>query len=309
MARTREPAGPYGERGRGTGGPGPQPAVPRHRRTVLEAQRFADRFRHLTAARVARDVARAARLRTADPPAPVVPDRDRKVIVSMTTVPERLPLIGPALRSLLDQSCPADRIVLALPHLSVRGTAAYPAPRALPGAVEVLRCEDHGPATKLLPVLAAEPEAVIVAVDDDVVYPRDFLQCLLTWHERCPDTAVGLRGWRRDPVWPRHVFGTGIAAPVEVDVLMGTWGYLVPPGAFDAAVHDFTAWPPATRWADDIWFSGHLARLRVDRLVVPGAGLPLETRASWTASLSQGLNRSGANDRAALDAFAAFWRT
>jgi hypothetical protein len=88
-----------------------------------------------------------------------------------------------------------------------------------------------------------------------------------------------------------------------VNILLGTWGYPIPPGTFDAAVHDLTDWHPGIRRVDDIWISGHLARLRVERLIVPATGLPLETRASRKASLSKGPNRSGDNDRAALEAF------
>lgn len=270
------------------------------------------RFHALRASTVKRDVVRAARLNVAAPrPRAVAPPgrtRVARLVVSMTSIPARAKWLQPALRSVVDQQEPPDRVVLAWPWRSRTGEP-YPPPPRVPAGVEVLRCDDCGPATKLLPVLRAEPDAVIVAVDDDVVYPLDFLGCLMAGHSRHPEAAVGLRGWRipADLAWPEHVFATGIRSSAQVDVLMGTWGYLVPPGALDAAVHDFTGWPPEVRWADDVWISGHLARRGIERFVVPATGLPLETIGSSIASLSGGRNANGSNDHAAIDAFVRWW--
>jgi hypothetical protein len=181
---------------------------------------------------------------------------------------------------------------------------------ALPSNVDVIRCDDLGPATKLLPILKAEPLAAIVAVDDDVVYPVDFLETLLAAHRNDPRSAWGWRGWqlRRDidPRYLKYTFATAITCPTDVDILFGTWGYLVPPGAFDETVHDFGR-RPQLRWVDDIWISGHLARRGIPRRVVPAHGLPIETAASAIASLCKGINRYGENDRIAIEAFREFW--
>lgn len=242
---------------------------------------------------------------------PSPPSRPERLIVSMTTIPERSEFIRPALRSLIDQSCPADRILLAWPRRARRTGRSYPLPPPLPAGVDVIRCDDEGPATKLLAALQAEPCAVIVVVDDDVIYPRDFLATLLAAHRADPRSALGLRGWRLgpgfDPRYAYHVFGTAVERPTDVDVLLGTWGYLVPPHAFDESVRQFEGWPPEVRWVDDIWISGHLARKKIPRRVVPARGLPIETAASAIAALTDSLNRSGRNDRIAIEAFAAFW--
>ena len=56
-------------------------------------------------------------------------------------------------------------------------------------------------ATKLLPVLQAERESdvVIIAADDDVIYPPDFVATLLRWRQARPGCALGLRGWSLPP--------------------------------------------------------------------------------------------------------------
>jgi hypothetical protein len=221
-------------------------------------------------------------------------------------------MLTPVLRSLLDQSEAADRIVLALPEATQRGEA-YPSPEMLdfPFGVDVVRCQDDGPATKLLPTLKLERSSVLIVVDDDVIYPRRFIETLLSAHRRRPEAALGFRGVQlvegvRFPDLT-HVFATGIDAPKPVDILFGTWGYLLPPNALGEAVHDFSGAPAQVRWVDDVWISGHLARAGVPRLVVSADELPLETPVSLRSALTTGVNKSGDNDEIALKAFAGDW--
>ena len=283
----------------------------RRSRTIRNLRRCLKRFRYVTPSRAAADLARAIGLHRSEPAITPVAARTERLVVSMTTVPQRIGSILPALRSLLDQTCAADKIVLALPSHSLRAAEPYPAVPPLPARVEILHCEDHGPATKLLPVLRREPDATIVAVDDDVIYPRDFLETLLEAHRRQPRCAVGYRGCDIEPnIDPRdfnHVFATALRTPRSVDLLLGTWGYLVPPRAFDEAVYDFSGFPDPVRWVDDIWFSGHLARRKLPRYVIQAKGFPIETTASYHAALTDGPNRTGKNDTAAIELFAPWW--
>jgi len=288
------------------------PTLHHARTSVSNIGHVLNRLANSSPARVAHDLARAARLLRRDPvPRPALTRRER-LVVTLTTVPDRAPYLRPALRSLLDQTCPADRILLAWPDHSRRSGAPYPPPPPLPAAVDVLRCADEGPATKFLPAARAEQDAVIVVVDDDAMYPDTFLEDLLHAHRRTPQAAVGLRGQRvrigLDPRYRGHVYGTAVHTPIQVDVLMGMWGYLIPPRALDDAVHDFAGWPPELRWQDDVWISGHLARRRVPRFVVPVRGVPIESRAAFVGALHHTVNRSGHNEAVAINAFREWWQ-
>jgi hypothetical protein len=269
------------------------------------------RYQHVTPARLFRDYLRAHRLQRQEPMSRPVPKRAERVVVAMTTTTERIAHIQPALRSLLDQTCPADRVLLALPARSRRTGAPYPAPPPLPVGVELLACEDEGPATKLLPVLRAEPAACIVVADDDQSYPADFLEVLLAAHRRDRHAALGWLGWQLLPGVPARdlelVFATAVTRPTDVDVLHGTWGYLVPPNALDETVHQFDGWPPEVRWVDDIWISGHLARRGIPRRVVPARALPIHTPASEIGGLIHGINQGRRNDDIAIEGFRAWW--
>ncbi len=277
----------------------------------LKLRNWSARYKQMSWARILFDYQRARRLRRRDAPARPAHARPERVIVSLTTVPDRIPHLLPALRSLRDQSWPADRVLLAWPRHSIRNGVAYPAPPELPAWVEILSCEDQGPATKLLPALLAEPDALIVVVDDDVIYPYDFIETLLSAWRQSPNAVVGWRGWKFegnvDPRHLDHVFATAVTKPQDVHVLMGTWGYLVPARLLNADVHEFDSWPPEVRWCDDVWICGHLARAGISRKVIAGKGLPIESRASGIAALTFGINRSGHNDRIAIAAFRQWW--
>ena len=150
-----------------------------------------------------------------------------------------------------------------------------------------------------------------MVVDDDVVYPRDFLSNLLSAHRQRPDAALGYRGvdvaLDVSFVELPHVFATGVPTHQPVDVLFGTWGYLVPAGALTDAVHDFSACPDVVRNVDDIWISGHLAQCGVARLVVSATTFPIETTAIFRGTLTGGVNSSGVNDRIAVQFFEGCW--
>lgn len=282
------------------------------KRLMRDLRRGLIRLRNLSPLSLARTLLRAAQLRRSAPPAPALPARQERIVISLTTIPSRAADLQPVLRSLLDQTEPADRILLALPRVTMKGEP-YPQPETLhlPPGVDVLRCEDVGPATKLIPALGAEPDALILVVDDDVIYPAGMIAALLAEHRRNPKAAIGLRGvvLSLDTRFADldHVMATGISETTPVDILFGTWGYLLPPGCLGRDVADFSAAPPGARFVDDVWVSGHLARAGIERRVVAADTLPIETRASFRDALGFGVNRSGENDEAALKHFAKDW--
>lgn len=277
--------------------------------------RALSRFRTVKFKAVLELYVRALRLqfsRVAIRQAEIIP-RKENLVITLTTIPSRLDRIVPVLMSLIDQDVPADRIILAAPVHSLREDAPYSNAilETLPDEVTVLRCEDQGPATKLLPALKEYPGSLLVVVDDDAIYPRNFIATLLAAHRRIPDAAFGYRGVQikgeTDFADLHHKFATAVKIDMHVDILFGTWGYLVPPGALGKEVHNFSEYPDEVHWVDDVWISGHLAKRGVPRYVMPASKFPVETQSSYRESLTGGKNRSGKNDRIAIEAFKSYW--
>src|SRR5437016_10370783 len=127
---------------------------------------------------------------------------NRRVIVSLSTVPDRINNLRPTIRSLLKQTCPPDEIVLAIPEFSVRERRPYVVPKYISRLprVRVLGChKDWGPATKFIPLVreelaAGHGDTLIMVVDDDRVYPRDALETYLHYSEQLPEAALCFRG-------------------------------------------------------------------------------------------------------------------
>lgn len=258
--------------------------------------------------------ARCAARSLASPPTPRSTTGVRW-IVSLTTLPSRIHRIRGTLNSLLDQTEPADEIVLAVPNFSRREQASYRIPNWLERSkyVTILPCEDLGPATKLLPVLkrTENPETRIAVVDDDVVYPPDFLANLQQWSRRYPNSAVAYSGWTltnslkyRDS---QVSYGTELRFPKAVDVLRGTWGYVVRRGFFDDRVFDFASVPNECYFVDDVFFSARLAERGIERLAIPCRLPPMSTWSTRVGGLSYQENSDGRNNQSAVNFFRELW--
>lgn len=246
-----------------------------------------------------------------------VPDR---VVVSFTTIPDRIDRIQPTLNSLVDQSRRPDAIQLNLPDRSRREGRGYVLPDFLKPyeQLEVVRGgQDMGPATKLLPTLAreTEPDTRIIVTDDDQIYPRNMVETLVGWSQRLPEAVVCARGfavpagyqiYRRNTLLGEHQ-----RRPVPIEILQGSGSYLVRSRFFTKEVFDYEGAPDEAFFQDDIWFSAHLAGRGIERLVVPFPNC-YSRIASWTArntrSLWGGENQSGHVDETMLRYFSDVWR-
>ena len=121
---------------------------------------------------------------------------NRRVIASLSTVPDRINNLRPTIQSLLKQTRPPDEIVLAIPEFSIREQRPYVVPEYLLRLprVRVLRCrEDWGPATKFIGAIQDE---------DGRINPRASEVARTVAGER----ATHVRKWkRRGSVTPPYI--------------------------------------------------------------------------------------------------------
>ena len=250
---------------------------------------------------------------------PVLADSFR-VVVSLSTVPDRIPNLKPTLDSLSNQTRPPDEIVLALPDFSLRQRKPYVVPEYLRSysLVRILRCgRDWGPATKFIPVVqeelaAGRGDTRIMVLDDDRIYPRDALETFLHYSRQLPNAALCFRGapmpvglkWRK----PKLCLADRIRAPQKVAVIMGCGSYLIQPRFFDAQLWDYSAAPPAAFYMDDIWISGWLDRGGVKKYVVPASAMMRTARQQrGTATLDDVPNGRRQSNNEAIRFFADTW--
>ena len=208
-----------------------------------------------------------------------------RVIISLSSLPDRIENLRPTLDCLLRQTRLPDEIVLVVPEFSVRQRRPYIIPGYLAqySRVRIVRCnQDWGPATKFIPVMqeelaAGRGDTLVMVVDDDRIYARDALETYLHYHRQLPEAALGFRGapMPLGLVWtkPRLCLAARIRKPRKVAVIMGCGSYLIQPRFFDARLWDYSAAPPGAFYMDDIWISGWLDRRGVEKYVVPGSAM------------------------------------
>jgi glycosyl transferase family 2 len=225
---------------------------------------------------------------------------NRRVIASLSTVPDRINNLRPTLRSLLKQTRPPDEIVLAIPEFSVRERRPYVVPKYISRLprVRVLHCaEDWGPATKFIGAIqdelaAGRENTLIMVVDDDRLYPRDALETYLYYSEQLPNAALCFRGAAMPSTldWDdaKMIRASELREPRRVAVITGCGSYLIQPRFFDESLWDYSVAPQVAFDIDDIWISGWLSRGGVKRYVVPASAMMQSVlRQRWTVSLNK----------------------
>src|SRR5213080_2960196 len=208
-----------------------------------------------------------------------------RVIVSLSTVPDRINNLRPTIRSLLKQTRPPDEIVLAIPEFSVREQRPYIVPKYISRLprVRVLHCaEDWGPATKFIGAIqdelaAGRENTLIMVVDDDRVYPRDALETYLHYNEQLPNAALCFRGAAMPSTFDwddaKMIYAKDLREPRPIAVITGCGSYLIQPRFFDESLWDYSGAPSVAFYIDDIWISGWLSRCGVKRYVVPASAM------------------------------------
>ena len=120
------------------------------------------------------------------------------LVVSLTTIPSRLAIIAPTLKSLLRQSARPLEIRLCLPAWSVRENRVYEVPawiRELT-CISIVSCEDYGPATKFIPTLKSVAlDQPVVVVDDDRIYHPELLAQFAALARTHPQEVISAAGW------------------------------------------------------------------------------------------------------------------
>jgi hypothetical protein len=216
-----------------------------------------------------------------------------RVIVSLTSIRSRLPVVHLAIRSLMDQTVRPERIMLWLGD-DLRGRLP-PSLEALIGErLEIRYRADTGSYKKLVYALQEFPEHTVVTADDDHLYPRNWLERLWDEHRDFPDEVVahecrrisyGTAGNVLPYVrWPSE--RPGVSHPGTVAV--GYGGVLYPPGVLFRDVTDASLYRELAPQADDLWFKAmsSLFGTRTRRSRNPPRK-PLPLRGSQTETLGK----------------------
>ncbi len=189
------------------------------------------------------------------PNRPTVP-----VVVSLTSIPERLGTVDLVIRSLLAGTVLPERIVLYLPE-ELYGPMPSRLSELLHDRFEIRFTPLTCPHKKLIHTLERFPGSVIITCDDDLMYPRKWLSFLYENHLEHPDCVIanqtryirygddGLPLPYKKWVYPE----SGVPNPRRV-LAIGAGGVLYPPGSLDKRVQERELFLALSPRADDLWF-------------------------------------------------------
>ena len=132
------------------------------------------------------------------------------IYVSISTIPQRIKNLNESVKSLLNQTKKPDKIFINIPFKYQRFTEIIKddqIPKFDSNLIEITRCEDCGPATKLLGSLnKLEKNSLVILADDDHTYENYMIEKFFYFYSKAPNNAYSFY------VHPLGKFGIGQGA-------------------------------------------------------------------------------------------------
>lgn len=199
--------------------------------------------------------------------------REIKIIISLTSIPERLPYVQYPIRCMLQQTVKPDKIVLYLDKVRVSEDK-------IPGELLQLRengleieyVEDLGPHTKYFYALQTYSDCYVITIDDDKIYSRTVVKELIQTQKKHPGTICARR------VAPMKFTQQGIPYPYSSYgefsdeavhrgknlLALGVGGILYPPHCLEHMEKDINVIRNIAHNNDDIWLKSQELLLGLD---------------------------------------------
>lgn len=185
-----------------------------------------------------------------------------EIIISLTSYGSKLQLLYLTIESLLHQTIKPNKIILWLDETK------YNSYENIPEALHILErrgleirlCEDVRSYTKLIPTLVNYPDSIIISVDDDILYPIDFVERLYRAYQKDSSKIYFYRGHyvlfdgNGSPMpyldWVKH----GAKGCDIYNFPTGVSGILYPPHCYHEDMTKKEIFLKLCPYADDVWF-------------------------------------------------------
>ncbi len=188
-----------------------------------------------------------------------IPAREKvDVIVSLTSYGARLNELQYTLYSLVAQTVRPKKIIV---NLAEKDFIALPPllKRFEQYGVEYRQTEDLKSYKKLIPTLALYPDKIIVTADDDLFYPKDWLEKLWKAHLKNPNIIVchltakiAFADGKLKP-YSEWSFNKKKTVPSLKNLILSGCGTLFPPNSLHSDVIKSEVFMKLSPFADDIW--------------------------------------------------------
>lgn len=180
------------------------------------------------------------------------------VVISLTTFGLRAYNVYQTITSLMCQTLKANKIILWLSNKEFDDSSIPDTLKKLQKyGLEIKYCEDIKSYKKIIPTLGLNLNADIITVDDDIIYPIDFIEKMILAHKANPNKVCFTRGCRIDfdgvnilsyKNWPKATNKCSM-----LNVPTGIGGILYPFGCFYKDVGNSSIFMKLCPNADDLW--------------------------------------------------------
>lgn len=208
-----------------------------------------------------------------------------QIIVSLTSYPKRFPMIGLCLKSLCLQSVRPNHIIVWLGSDSGENEVNKLRVQYSQYGVEIRWDNEKNLYShkKYYYALQEFPDDIIITADDDLIYPRDWVESLLKSYKKNPECVSARRvhqiAWQQDGSPKAYSKWIGeIRAEKPSHNLLATTGAgtLFPPRCFDKECFDSGVFMHYASTADDIWLKV-MAILSNRKIVWANNKMPMPT--------------------------------
>jgi len=180
------------------------------------------------------------------------------IYVSISTIPQRIKNLNETVKSLLNQTKKPDKIFINIAFKYKRFSETVKdedIPKFDSNVVDITRCEDYGPATKLLGSLdKLEKDSLVILADDDHIYENYMIEKFFYFYSKDPNNAYSFY------VHPLGQFGVGQGADgfaINTNNLKGIKNF------YDKVVKDYKE----LFIHDDLWISYFLYFFKKNKII------------------------------------------
>lgn len=189
--------------------------------------------------------------------------RENKIIVSLTSFPERMDEIRFTIFSLFNQSFKPDEVLLWLSYEEFPNKEQDVPQDVLDfkdNGLTIKWCENIKSLKKLLPTLKEYPDGFIVTADDDIFYPKNWLKELWEEHLKYPNAIISSRtrriSYNVDKSFNDYndweLLNEG-SQPSYFNFFTTGGGTLFIPNSLSEGIFDVKLFSELCPFADDIW--------------------------------------------------------
>lgn len=185
-----------------------------------------------------------------------------ELIVSLTSYSKRIHDLHLVIESIAQQTLKPNRLVLWLDEKEFTlDTIPLILKKQMERGLEIKFCPNYRSYKKLIPTLQNYPDANIITIDDDILYPYDMVELLYNEHLRFPDCVIGHRTHQitfnsDGSISPYNSWNKEVSfsTPRRDVITIGVGGVFYPSGVLNRECLNINSFTELAPNADDVWF-------------------------------------------------------